>query len=115
MVASVVAYSKNDLTISFQPTRTGSGKVSIQAIFRNDSIGSTFEKVNMQVAVPKTQRLRLEPISSTNIPVGEESSQNLRITTTIPNVQPPLSGEADVVGYCPSETQVDVYERWEGV
>ena len=88
MVASVVAYSKNDLTISFQPTRTGSGKVSIQAIFRNDSIGSTFEKVNMQVAVPKTQKLRLEPISSANIPVGEESSQNLRITTTIPNVQP---------------------------
>ena len=78
----MVAYSKNDLTVSFQPSRTGPGKVSIQATFRNDSIGSSFERVNMQVAVPKSQRLRLEPISSPTIAVGQESTQNLRITAT---------------------------------
>jgi Adaptin C-terminal domain len=81
-VAPVVAYSKNDLTVSLQPTRTGPGKVSIQAIFRNDSIGSTFEKVNMQAAVPKSQKLRLEPINSPTIQVGEEGVQNLRITAS---------------------------------
>ena len=75
-----MAYTKNDLTVSFQPTRTGPGRVSIQATFRNDSIGSSFEKVNMQVAVPKSQKLRLEPISSPTVAVGEESTQNLRIT-----------------------------------
>lgn len=77
-----MAYSKNDLTVSLQPTRTGPGKVSIQATFRNDSIGSTFEKVNMQAAVPKSQKLRLEPISSPTIPVGEESVQSLRVTAS---------------------------------
>ena len=81
-VASVVAYSKNDLTVSFQPTRTGPGRVSIQATFRNDSISSSFENVNMQAAVPRSQKLRLEPISSPTIAVGEESTQNLRITAT---------------------------------
>jgi AP-1 complex subunit gamma-1 len=81
-LASVVAYAKNDLTISFQPTNSGAGKLSIQAVFRNDSIASTFSKVNMQVAVPKSQKLRLEPISSSTIPVGGESTQNLRITAT---------------------------------
>jgi AP-1 complex subunit gamma-1 len=77
-----VAYSKNDLTVSLQPARTGPTTVSIVATFRNDSIGTTFEKVNMQVAVPKSQKLTLLPISSPTIPVGEESSQNLRISTT---------------------------------
>ena len=78
-LAPVVAYSKNDLTVSLQPTRTGPGRVSIQAVFRNDSIASKFEKVNMLVAVPKSQKLKLEPISSPIISVGEESTQSLRI------------------------------------
>ena len=81
--APIVAYSKNDLTVSLQPTRTGPGRVSIQAIFRNDSIGSQFEKVNMQAAVPKSQKLKLEPISSASIAVGDESTQSLRITAAV--------------------------------
>lgn len=81
-IGPIVAYSKNDLTVSLQPTRIGPGKVSIEATFRNDSIGSTFEKVNMQAAVPKSQKLRLEPISNPTIAVGEESIQSLRITAT---------------------------------
>lgn len=36
----------------------------------------------MQVAVWKGQKLRMEPISSPTITVGEESTQNLRITAT---------------------------------
>ena len=75
-----MAYSKNDLSVSLQPTRAGPGRVSIHAIFRNDSIGYNFEKVNMLVAVPKNQKLRLEPISSPNIAVGGESTQGMRIT-----------------------------------
>jgi AP-1 complex subunit gamma-1 len=78
----VVAYSKNDLTVSLEPTRTGPGKVSIQARFRNDSVASTFNKVSMQAAVPKSQKLRLEPISSPSIEVGEESMQSLRVTAS---------------------------------
>jgi AP-1 complex subunit gamma-1 len=34
----------------------------------------------MLVAVPKSQKLKLEPISSANIGTGEESTQNMRIT-----------------------------------
>ena len=82
IAAPVVAYSKNDLTVSLQPTRTGPVTVSIVATFRNDSIASTFEKVNMQVAVPKSQKLTLLPISSPTIPTGEESTQNLRVAAT---------------------------------
>jgi AP-1 complex subunit gamma-1 len=36
----------------------------------------------MQAAVPKSQKIKLEPISSSTIPVGEESTQSLRITAT---------------------------------
>lgn len=75
-----MAYSKNDLSVSLQPSRAGPGRVSIQAIFRNDSIGSNFEKVSMLVAVPKSQKLKLEPISSTTIRTGEESTQSMRVT-----------------------------------
>jgi AP-1 complex subunit gamma-1 len=81
-LAPIVAYSKNDLTVSLQPTRTGPGKVSIRALFRNDSVSGKFEKVNMQAAVPKSQKLKMDPISSTKISVGEESVQTLRITAT---------------------------------
>ena len=77
-----MAYSKNDLTVSLQPTRAGPGKVSVQATFRNDSIASTFQNVNMLVAVAKSQKLSLQPISSQTISVGEESVQSLRITAT---------------------------------
>jgi len=34
----------------------------------------------MQAAVPKSQKLKLEPISSASIAVGDESTQSLRIT-----------------------------------
>jgi AP-1 complex subunit gamma-1 len=95
MVASVVAYSKNDLTVSLQPTRTGPATVSIVAIFRNDSIATTFNKVNMQVAVPKSQKLTLLPISSPTIAVGGESTQSLRVQAT-KGVQVPVCKIADI-------------------
>jgi len=82
IAAPVVAYSKNDLTVSLLPTRTGPATVSIIATLRNDSIASTFDKVNMQVAVPKSQKLTLLPISSPTIPTGHESTQNLRVAAT---------------------------------
>lgn len=78
----MVAYSKNDLTVSLQPTRTGPGKVTVQATFRNDSINAKFENVNMLVAVPRSQKLKLEPISSPTISVGEESVQTFQVTAT---------------------------------
>ena len=112
ILAPIVAYSKNDLTVSLQPTRTGQGKVSIEAIFRNDSIAATFQNVNMQAAVPKSQKLRLEPISSTTISVGEESTQSLRITAA-KGVLPYYNGKADL-GNRTAEIKNDVCERRKG-
>lgn len=72
------AYNKNDLVITFQVQRSGSA-VQVLAKFRNNSNFERFTDVALQAAVPKTQKLQLQGISSSELDGGEEATQQMRI------------------------------------
>ena len=73
-----VAYSKNDLHLTFAISRTPQA-VSVQAHFRNASSFEKLDSVNLQAAVPKSQKLSLQAISNAEIEAGGEASQSLRV------------------------------------
>ncbi|KAI5788306.1 adaptin N terminal region-domain-containing protein [Geopyxis carbonaria] len=72
-------YAKNDLAITLQLQRTPDGVVNIQAKFRNTSSGAAVSSVNLQAAVPKSQKLQLQPISATTLAPGAEAQQMMRV------------------------------------
>lgn len=71
------AYNKNGLHITFQLQRNPSG-IQILGRFRNTG-GAKLANVSLQAAVPKTQRLQLQQISTTEIGPGGEATQQLRV------------------------------------
>lgn len=72
------AYNKNGLHITFQLQRT---QQAIQSLVRFRNTGSQrLSSVNLQAAVPKTQKLQLQNITSSDIPIGGEVTQLLRVT-----------------------------------
>jgi AP-1 complex subunit gamma-1 len=72
------AYNRNGLQIAFQLQRRDQ---AIQAIARFRNAGSSqLSSVSLQAAVPRTQRLQLQSISSSDIAPGAEASQMLRVT-----------------------------------
>ncbi|GAM84374.1 hypothetical protein ANO11243_023680 [Dothideomycetidae sp. 11243] len=73
-------YSKNDLVVTFQVNRSAQA-IQVLAKFRNDSMFETFREVNLQAAVPKSQRLQLQAISSSDLGEGAEATQQMRITS----------------------------------
>ncbi|OQN97483.1 hypothetical protein B0A48_16636 [Cryoendolithus antarcticus] len=85
--AAHTAYSKNDLHLTFTVTRNAQA-VSLQAKFRNTSAFSGLSNVNLQAAVPKTQKLQLQAISSTEIGGGEEASQGMRVVSAAGGAPP---------------------------
>jgi AP-1 complex subunit gamma-1 len=72
------AYNKNGLHIAFQ-TRRDASAVQIMARFRNTSGNVQFSSVSLQAAVPKSQRLQLQAISSSDLPPGATASQQMRV------------------------------------
>ena len=68
----------------------------------------------MQVAVPKSQKLKLDPLSSSNISVGEEATQILRITAT-QGVSSNFGFTTLIVGSHPAKIKVDISEGWQGI
>lgn len=73
------AYSKNGLQIGFQLQRSNAG---IQALARFRNTGSSsLSNVSLQAAVPKTQKLQLQPISTTDLQPAGEATQQLRIVS----------------------------------
>jgi len=74
-------YQKNGLTVTIQLQRNAEGVVLVMARFRNTG-SATFMGVGLQAAVPKTQKLNLNAISSTEIGPGSEATQTMRITGT---------------------------------
>lgn len=72
------AYDKNDLHLTFAISRSPQA-VSVQAKFRNTSAFEKLEQVNLQAAVPKSQKLSLQAISSGEIEAGGEAAQALRV------------------------------------
>jgi AP-1 complex subunit gamma-1 len=72
------AYNRNGLYISIQLQRANQ---AIQAVVRFKNSGSSgLRAVNLQAAVPKTQKLILQSISTADIAAGGDATQLLRVT-----------------------------------
>lgn len=72
-------YNKNNLQITFQ-LRRDQAAIQVLARFRNTGDFENFNGVNLQAAVPKSQRLQLQGISSSDLSGGDEATQQMRIT-----------------------------------
>ncbi|KAF1919102.1 adaptin N terminal region-domain-containing protein [Ampelomyces quisqualis] len=79
-------YNKNDLQIAFQMKRDAN-VIQLLARFRNTGSLSQLSAVNLQAAVPKSQKLQLQPISTTELDAGQEATQQMRVTSV--NGPPP--------------------------
>ena len=73
------AYQKNDMLLTLQVQRNG-GVAQVLARFRNTSNFSRFSGVGLQAAVPKSQKLQLNAVSSAEMEGGEEVTQGMRIS-----------------------------------
>ena len=72
-------YNKNDLQITFQ-LRRDANAVQLLARFRNHGSFGSISSVNLQAAVPKSQKLQLQPISTSDLDGGQEATQQMRVT-----------------------------------
>lgn len=75
----IPCYNGNDLNVSFQVQRNAEGMVQATARFRNTGSGN-LSNVGLQAAVPKTQKLQLMAISSTELGAGAEATQVMRVS-----------------------------------
>jgi len=75
-----VGYQKNGLTIMFECRRNPQNNqmITLRANYQNAS-GGAISNFNIQTAVPKEMKLRLQPISSTNIPPQGSAQQVIDI------------------------------------
>lgn len=74
------AYNKNDLQITFQLKRD-TNAVQLLARFRNIGSFGQLSGVNLQAAVPKSQKLQLQPISTGELDGGQDATQQMRVTS----------------------------------
>jgi AP-1 complex subunit gamma-1 len=73
------AYNKNNLHITFQLQRNANA-VQVLARFRNTGAFDHLSAVSLQAAVPKSQKLQLQPISQGELDGGQEATQQMRVT-----------------------------------
>ena len=73
-------YDKNNLNITLQLQRNTEGTVQVLSRFRNTSLHESISNVNLQAAVPKTQKLQLNAMSNSELGPGSEANQSMRIT-----------------------------------
>ena len=73
-------YDKNELNITLQRQRNAEGTVQVMAKFRNNSMHQSISNVALQAAVPKTQKLQLNAMSSPELGPGSDATQSMRIT-----------------------------------
>ncbi|KAG8628527.1 hypothetical protein KVT40_004400 [Elsinoe batatas] len=108
--AGHLAYNKNDLNITFNVNRSAAA-VQILARFRNESMFESFSDVNLQAAVPKSQKLQLQAISSSDIAEGAEATQQMRVTAATGGPPPKLRLRLKIsyakAGGAPVTEQVD--------
>ncbi|KAI1126810.1 adaptin N terminal region-domain-containing protein [Nemania abortiva] len=76
--AGLPCYDANGLKVVLQLQRNAEGAVQVTARFSNLS-GSPLSDVGLQAAVPKTQKLQLMSISTSNIAPGADATQMMRI------------------------------------
>ncbi len=73
-------YNTNNLQITFQLKRDANA-VQLLARFRNLGNFGQISSVNLQAAVPKSQKLQLQPISTSELEGGHEATQQMRVTS----------------------------------
>ena len=78
--AGLACYDGNDLGLTFQIQRNAEGMIQAAAKFRNTSSSATLSNVGVQAAVPKSQKLQLMSISSSDLGPGAEATQLMRVS-----------------------------------
>lgn len=73
-------YDSNGLNVTIQTQRNAEGAIQAIARFRNSSPSGALSNVGLQAAVPKSQKLQLLNISSTDIGQGAEATQMMRVS-----------------------------------
>ncbi|ROW15460.1 hypothetical protein VPNG_02360 [Cytospora leucostoma] len=76
--AGFPCYNNNGLVVTIATQRNAEGVVQALARFRNAS-GGPLSNVGLQAAVPKSQKLQLNSISSTELAQGTEATQAMRV------------------------------------
>jgi AP-1 complex subunit gamma-1 len=77
--AGYPCYDNNGLNVTIQTQRNAEGTIQAIARFRNTSPAGALSNVGLQAAVPKTQKLQLLAISSTDLGAGAEATQMMRV------------------------------------
>ena len=72
-------YNKNNMLLTLQCQRNA-GIAQVLARFRNTSNFDRFSGVNLQAAVPKSQKLQLNAVSKGDLEGGEEATQAMRVS-----------------------------------
>jgi AP-1 complex subunit gamma-1 len=78
--AGFPCYDNNNLNVTIQTQRNAEGMIQAVARFRNTSSSAALSNVGLQAAVPKSQKLQLLNISSSDLAPGAEASQTMRVT-----------------------------------
>lgn len=76
--AGFPCYNNNGLVVTIATNRNAEGIVQALGRFRNVS-GEPLSNVGLQAAVPKSQKLQLNSISSTDLAPGTEATQAMRV------------------------------------
>ncbi|KFH43258.1 AP-1 complex subunit gamma-like protein [Hapsidospora chrysogenum ATCC 11550] len=78
--AGYPCYNGNDLNVTFQVQRNAEGVIQAVARFQNTSLSGTLSNVGLQAAVPKSQKLQLQSISSSDLGPRADATQLMRVT-----------------------------------
>lgn len=83
-IGEIEAYNRGPLRLTLEPVRKEEpGSVVILARFHNISNNNeSISNLNLQIAVPKSQKLAIKALSSSGIGPGEEARQELKINGT---------------------------------
>ncbi|KAF4121788.1 AP-1 complex subunit gamma-1, partial [Geosmithia morbida] len=73
-------YNGHDLNVTFHTQRNAEGMIQATARFQNTSTGASLTNVGLQAAVPKSQKLQLQSISSSDVGPGAEATQLMRVS-----------------------------------
>lgn len=76
----LACYDANNLNLTFQIQRNNEGMIQATGKFRNNSSSEALSNVGLQAAVPKSQKLQLLSISSSDLGPGAEATQMMRVS-----------------------------------
>ncbi|ORY07486.1 gamma-adaptin [Basidiobolus meristosporus CBS 931.73] len=108
-----IAYNKNGFKVVMIPNQDSQNPnvVNIKIRFLNEAVGARIENLSFQIAVPKSQKLQMQSISSTQIPVNESATQLIRIANP---QKTPIRLRLKVSYTTPSGISVDEISEFSG-